>query len=77
MLMNGLRRCVAARAGALALLAMVSVGPVQAQTTLRAEAVSIPPLSMEQDGRWTGFSIELREDGTYQRIYDKWLGSEE
>lgn len=39
--------------------------PVLAQSvpaTLRVETFAVPPLAMEKDGRWTGFSIELWDE---------------
>ena len=30
--------------------------------TLRVETFAVAPFAMEQDGRWTGFSIELWEE---------------
>jgi polar amino acid transport system substrate-binding protein len=50
----------------LAIVGLAMLGaPALAQpvpATLRVETYAIPPLAMEKDGRWSGFSIELWEE---------------
>src|SRR5579871_5350646 len=57
---------IAARSFAVALLtSMILVSPARTQTapaTLRVETFVVPPFVIEQDGRLTGFSIELWEE---------------
>jgi polar amino acid transport system substrate-binding protein len=50
-------------------LAIVGLAPLASPAlaqlvpaTLRVETFAVPPLAMEKDGRWSGFSIELWEE---------------
>jgi polar amino acid transport system substrate-binding protein len=57
--MNPMSIIRAAIVGLLLLGVPALAQPVPA--TLRVETFALPPLTMEKDGRWTGFSIELWE----------------
>jgi polar amino acid transport system substrate-binding protein len=60
---RGVSACVALLLS-FAISAGLAAAPANAQTvppTLRVETFLAPPLAMEQDGAWTGFSIDLWE----------------